>query len=641
MKRFLLSATIVFCSSYANCQALLTYGKNSVSKEEFLKAFTKNKTAVEDKEKSVREYVDLYTNFKLKVKAAQELHLDTLQTLTNDVASFRSQTEENYMIDPTMYQFLLDQAFQRSRQDLRVIHYSIAVSSDATPEDTTEKFRAIQDLYNNLTASTSKNAADLEMTGQVKTADLGYITAFTLPYQYENIVYGLKAGQVSKPYRSKKAWHLFKVVDQRKNVGKWKVAQILLSFPPNAKEETKQVATKLADSLYKLLQNGADFAKLASSYSEDKLSYLNGGELPEFSTGKFDHNFEKEVFALSRDGDFTSPFITTFGVHIVKRLGCTPTPVNKNDDNFQFELKQKVLQSERIKIAKEKFAKEIATKIGFKLHPAVKLTDILRYADTVMTNPASEITAHLPISDLVVISFSKGNVKGKDWLNYVRDYKTNTELYKDETYADLWEKYKMVASIDYYRKHLEEYNKDFGYQLQEFKEGNLLFEIMDREVWSKAGNDTVGLLNYYNEHKSKYKWAASADAIIMNCSEELFANEAKNSLMSGVYWKTLVNNDPSHFQADSGRFELAQLSESDKATVGFYSNTIVNTDGTASFVKYLHIYEANQQRSFEDAKGMLINDYQSVLEKKWLEQLRKKYPVKINEAVLQVIINSL
>jgi peptidyl-prolyl cis-trans isomerase SurA len=111
--------------------------------------------------------------------------------------------------------------------------------------------------------------------------------------------------------------------------------------------------------------------------------------------------------------------------------------------------------------------------------------------------------------------------------------------------------------------------------------------------------------------------------------------------MSGVNWKTLVNNDPSHFQADSGRFELAQLSESDRATAGYYSNTVVNTDGTASFVKYLHIYEANQQRSFEDAKGMLINDYQTVLEKKWLEQLRKKYPVKINEAILQGIIKSL
>ncbi len=636
MKSFLLSATFFIFSFYSHSQALITIGKNTVSKDEFLKAYNKNKTAVTDKEKSIREYVTLYTNFKLKVQAAKELRLDTLPTLINDVATFRTQTEENYMVDSSVVRSMLDEAFQRNQQDLHVVHYSIAISPDASPEDTAEKYKAIQELYKSLSSASS--VANFESTSQIKVSDFGYVTVFTLPYQYENIIYGLKVGQVSKPYRSKKAWHVFKVVDQRKSIGKWKIAQILLSFPPNAKDETKRIATRLADSLYNVLQNGADFAKIATAYSEDKLTYLNGGELPEFSTGKYDYNFEKEAVALSKDGDVSHPFITAFGVHIIKRLGWTPTPIKKDDETFQFELKQKLLQSDRVKIAKEKFAKDIASKIGFKINTVVKQEDILRFSDTVMTNPASELTSQLPISDKIIISFSKGSVKGKDWLEYVREYKTNTELYKEETNAQLWDKYKMVASMDYYRKHLDEYSKEFSYQLQEFSEGNMLFEIMDREVWSKAGKDSVGLSNYYSANKSKYKWDASADAVIINCSEELLAKDAKDSLLSGIYWKNLALNDPAHYQADSGRFELAQLHESQKAIDGYVSGITVNSDGTASFVQYLHLYEPNQQRSFEDAKGMLINDYQVVLENKWIELLRKKYPVKINEPLLKSII---
>jgi peptidyl-prolyl cis-trans isomerase SurA len=617
-------------------QTLLTYGKFSVGKAEFLRAYNKNKTQVDNKEKAIREYVSLYSNFKIKVKAAQEMMLDTSEQMKADVESFRSQIEENYMNDDKIYQQLMNEAFVRSQLDLHVVRYTINVDEQADPADTLNKFQIIQNLFEQL--KSNPNTAP-DVPAEVKYTDMGFITAFSIPYAYESIVYKLNPGEVSMPYRSKKAWHIFKVIAKRKSAGKWKVAQILFTSPDNADENTKAKAASTADSVFQLLMKGADFASMARTYSDDKLTYLNGGEMPEFGTGKYDLAFENEVVKLSKDGEISAPFRTAFGIHILKRLSYLPTPTAITDDAIQFELKQKLAQDDRIKIAKDKFARDIKAKIGLKIVPTVKTADILRYADTVvldMENP--DVTANTPISNKIILTFAKGNAKGQEWLDFVREFKSNPEMYKGETNKEIWEKYISLVSLDYYKKHLEEYNADFKYQLQEFREGNLLFEIMEKEVWSKASKDTVGLERYYAANKQKYMWGESADVLILNCVTEALAKQTMDSLKLGKYWKDLVDVKQGELQGDSGRFEMSQIGGDAQAPVGSFSAITNNADGTATFIYYYKHYSNGDQRNFSDARGMVINDYQSIVEKNWLDALKKKYPVKVNEALLSQVI---
>ena len=378
---------------------------------------------------------------------------------------------------------------------------------------------------------------------------------------------------------------------------------------------------------------------MARLFSDDKLTYMNGGELPEFGTGKYDMSFENEVFKLKKDNEFSAPFTTSFGIHIIKRLEFAPTPTSKDDDALQFELKQKIMQDDRVKSARDKFATDIASTIGFKVSPLVSQADILRYLDSVMERVDDpEYAAHSPISGKVIINFSKSNLKGEDWLVFARDFKSNPEMYKGESNADIWNKYKNVSTLDYYRKHLEDYNADFSYQLREFKEGNLLFEIMEKRVWSKASADSVGLLKHYESNKKQYLWGESADVLIINAVNETMANETLDKLRQGQSWKSLVEARQGELQGDSGRFELSQINGSNMATPGSYSAVTKNTDGTATFIKYFKLYPAGDQRNFEDSKGMVINDYQNVVEKKWIQDLRKKYPVIVNEVLLKQII---
>ena len=646
MKKIYLLFTFVCCTSTLFSQTLFTYGNGSVDKEEFLRAYNKNKTPVTDKEKALRDYLDLYIKFKLKVKAAKDLRLDTLQQLQTDLQNFRSQVDETYMNNEKAVADLVNEAFIRSQKDIHVAHFFIEINGKLNPTDSINMYKAAAELQSKLNNGSSNYEELAQEVGKkynvpVKSSDIGFITVFSVPYEYENIIYGLKTGQAAIPFRSKKGLHIFKSVEERPGAGKWKIAQILLAFPPGDPSVFRKALDQKADSIYNELQHGADFVAMASAVSDDKLTYTTGGELPEFGSGKFEPAFEKEIFKSNKEGYISKPFASVYGLHIIKVLKQTAIPTDKSDAAFMYELKQKVLQDSRIAGAKEKFVKEMLSQVGLKRNNAVKDAELFRYADSIAAKPSEDRVKNYPVSDKVILSFSKSSVKGSDWLAFVRDYKNNAELYKGESNAALLEKFIATAAQDYYRKHLEEYNVEFRHQMDEFRDGNVLFEVMERNVWGSAASDSAGLMKHYTDNRSSYKWGPSAGVIIFNCSNKTTAAAAIAALKNGKLWKQVVADGDNNIQADSGRYEIAQLPlpTGIKATEGLITDPIMNgPDGSTGFIQVIKLYDGNQQRSFGEARGLVINDFQNVLEERWVDELKKTYPVKVNENVFQSML---
>ncbi len=640
MRKFILLLMLAH-ATIAHSQTLFTYGNNIVDKQEFLRAYNKNPNTTASKENSLKEYLDLYINFKLKVAAAKNAHLDTLPQLQYELQAFKNQIQDAYLSDEKEANKLIDEAFIRSQKDLHVQLFSVPVDSSFIPSKISEEiYAALQKGNNDYEAITQEMSKKHGYA--IKTKDLGFVTAFSLPYEYENIIYALKKGETSQPYESKNNIYLFKIIDERKAIGKWKVAQILLALPPNYQQDTYASIQSKADSIYQQLKNNADFAQMAKQYSNDKTTYLNAGEMPEFGSGKYDLSFEKEVIKLEKNGDISKPFTTPYGFHIVKRISHTPIPATKNaDEAFLYALKEKLKQDARMNIIREKLVRNIMQPIGFKKNNAVKEKDLFSYADSVAINKNFNLITQSPISNKVIFSFAKSDVKGSSWLNFIKDYKMNTQLYKGESYPDLLKKYINIATLDYYKKHLEEYNSQFAYQVQEFKEGNMLFEMMERNVWSQAGKDSVGLKKYFDANKGKYLWPASAEVIIFNCDNILLAQKIRENITDGKDWGKIEGAYIGRVVTDSGRYELAQLplNSNINITEGLLTTPWINDkDSIVSFVKILKIYPANQPRSFEQARGLVINDYQNEMEQKWLADLRKKYPVKINQAVFKSLL---
>jgi peptidyl-prolyl cis-trans isomerase SurA len=636
MKSCSLLAFCILLTHALSAQTLITVGKQAIGKDEFLRAFNKNRNTEADRGQSVRDYVELYANFKLKVLEARSMGLDTTEQLRADLDNFRRQVEENYLYDAAAFEQLLKQAAERSQQDLHLIRYTIPVEDGLSPSDTASRYQSIKQVYESLTRAGTQPL--VELPAGVRKTDMGFITVFSLPYVYENIAYGLHEGTVSAPYRAPKAWHVFQLVSKRSSAGKWKVAQLLFSAPADADEKTKQRTASLADSVYGLLTNGADFSALVKTYSDDKLTYLNGGELPEFGTGKYDPAFEQPVMAIANDGAYSKPFKTAFGWHIVRRVSVTPTPASPSDEGLRFDLKQKLLQDNRLLPARERFANDVIARIGLKPAASSARAACIRTGDSILNDPASVNLIDHPLNNTKVLTFKKGVIKGDEWIRFVSDIRANPESYKNESATELWDQFTRRTAMAYYRRHLETYNAEFAAQLQEFIEGNMLFDIMERTIWSVAASDTAALRAYYNAHREQYRWDASADVILMNAISESAAKDAMNAMQSGRHWMSIIEQKQGEIQGDSSRFELTQIVETPGAKPGDFSAIQKNVDGTASFVQYIRFYPKGDIRGFDDARGLVINDYQGELEKKWVATLRKKYPVKVQESVLQSIL---
>jgi peptidyl-prolyl cis-trans isomerase SurA len=356
--------TLLFCSTQS--QTLFSYGTNTVSKEEFLRAYNKNNNSTGNDEKAFREYLELYTRFKLKVKAAYDAKLDTLVTQKTELSNFRNQIADGFMNDESIVWSLVDEAFQRSQKDIRISHIYIPY----TGTDTISAYKKATEAYGKLQQARADFATIAESYSEDPAAhtnkgDLGYITTFLLPYELETLAYSTPVGKISKLYRSKSAYHIFKTTEERPAAGRMKAAQILLAFKPGADNNEKASIKNLADSIYGALLKGSSFKEMVAKYSSDNISYQAGGLLPEFGVGKYSADFENAAFALAKDSDISKPILTSYGYHILQRAERVPVNTDKNKADAIALLKQAVQADNRIQLSKKVLAQKTIKNGGY------------------------------------------------------------------------------------------------------------------------------------------------------------------------------------------------------------------------------------------------------------------------------------
>jgi peptidyl-prolyl cis-trans isomerase SurA len=317
-----------FTMAVASSQTLFTYGDYSADAKDFLRAFNKNNTATAaNKTKAMRDYLDLYISSRLKIREAYNRKYDTLSQIRTDIENLRTQIIENYLNDPALSDKLLKEAFQRGQKDIHTGHIFISFTDKVGVKDTAAARKTMNEVYEKLRKGEDffKLAQEYssDTTAKSNKGDIGFITVFTLPYEFESIVYTTAPGKFSAPYKSKIGYHIFKNIGERKAMGKIKAAQILLAFPPNANEAYKKKTAELADSLYQRLIKGDGMAKLAAKFSNDYISTASKGMIPDFGVGQYDPQFEKIAFSL-KNGQISKPFLTSHGYHILKRIGSVP-----------------------------------------------------------------------------------------------------------------------------------------------------------------------------------------------------------------------------------------------------------------------------------------------------------------------------
>ena len=687
MKKKCMVVLVALCSIVtASAQTLFTYGKYSTDAKDFLRAFQKNNTqSAANKTKAINDYLDLYIKSRLKIREAYERGYDTLPQIKMEVANLRAQIADNYMNDQEMTSRILNEAFQRSLKDIQVGHIFIdfkntnsvigATATQIKKDTITKRLEKAEDFLSvsrqdsdvpsvknnkgviDTTAAQIKRDAILKRlqkgedfltvaqqnsddpAAKNNKGDLGYITVFTLPYEFENAIYATAPGRYSAPVTSRIGYHIFKNLGERKAAGKIKAQQILLALPPDADESDKKRLSGLADSLYKKILAGGDFNKLAATFSNDYISAANSGIMPDISVGQYDATFEKVLWSLPKDGALSKPFVTSHGWHILKRISTSPIVTDPGNKTNQQELLQRIKADSRWKASDNFIYDRVIKKSGHQ-RKLYNDADLWATTDSLIDNKPMGATSFSP--GIVLFNIGDSVYTTATWVNYARTNRTKQDgSGGNKPYDQLREEYIRFALKNYYRDHLEDYNNEFRDQMTEFKDGNLFFEIMQQEIWNKAPADSIGLAALYNKNKKSYTWKQSADAVIFFCSDKDIAKTAFDQLKkTPANWRKITEQYPEKVIADSSRYEWIQLPNLNKMIpkAGTMTTPLINkNDNTASFAYIIKAYPQPIQRSFNEARGLVINDYQALLEDQWTAALKKKYPVVVDQKVLTII----
>ncbi|NOX48056.1 MAG: hypothetical protein GXO89_13865 [Chlorobi bacterium] len=632
---------------------LVTIDGEDITVDEFMYVYKKNNVQGEvvDK-KSINEYLDLFINFKLKVKEAEETGLDTVKSLNDELAGYRKQLAEPYFVDESIIDELLAEAFERKKVDLRASHILIRVGPNAMPADTLAAYEKAMEARNRIEKGEdfAVVAADVSEDPSARErqnprggnpipgngGDLGYFTVFDMVYPFETGAYNTLIGDVSMPVRSDFGYHLIKVTDRIPAQGSMEVAHLFLKIPENSTPADSANIKSRIDSLYQRIQNGEDFKDLVKEYSDDKGSAGRGGMLPKFEVNRMVPQFIQAISHLSDSGDISTPVLTSYGWHIIQLKSKTGIP---KFEDVKEELKKRLKKDKRSQKSTEIIVSDIKKEYGFKEHDKA-LQTVYAIMDSSIYKGKWKMPEGEVLGDAVCTIGDKSYTQ-KDLAEYIQEHQAIGSNEKFNEYVNKeFKEFGDEKCKEYEDGNLERKYPEFKAIMKEYHDGILLFELTNQKIWSYAGQDSVGLHKYYDEHKSEFKWDTRLDATIYTVKDTSYVDQVRTLAADGLSSDEIlaqVNNDSlTVVFVESKKFQKGDndIIDSIKWKKGISKN--FKKKGNTVFV-VAHKKLAPQNKTFEEARGLITAGYQEYLEKEWIKELRAKYPVVIHEEVLTTL----
>ncbi|OIQ21158.1 MAG: peptidylprolyl isomerase [Flavobacterium sp. MedPE-SWcel] len=626
-------------------EILFTVDGNPYYTGEFVRVYNKNLDLVkDDSQKDLNNYLDLFIGYKLKVNKANSIGLQNDKKYQSELKSYRTQLSKSYLTDTKVTKELVEEAYERSKKEIEASHILFTVAENAAPADTLKAYKKAIEVRNKALAG--KDFGELakrysqDPSAKDNEGNLGYFSVFRMVYPFENGAYNTPKGEVSQPIRSRFGYHLIKVNDVRKNRGEITVAHIMILKPRKSTEEKEAKAKQKIDEIYQKLKQGEEFESLAKLFSEDKSSAPTGGKLSKFKSGELSSIvFENNAFALNKSGEYSKPFQSEYGWHIIKLI-------EKHSAKPFIDLKAEFEN----KIKKDDRSKLIAASMNEKLkkrYPAKKNAKVYTRVLKSLNNKVYENSWGLPEDlesydvTLFVINGEK-ELTAKSFLQYVGSHQRSAAQLKPiAKYAEaLAERYLEEQRSIYYNDNLEREFPEFGIVMGEYRDGLLLFDLMEKEIWEKAKTDTIGLEKFYTDNVAKYQWKQRIDAEVYSSTDEKMIKKTRKYLKRGkdaAYIKEQLNMaDQVNVIEKAGVFETENkaLPKLKKYKEGVSS--VIKGD------KYYYVVKTNKvlpagNKTLEECKGRVINDYQQYLESTWVDSLKKEFSIKVNQNVFNKV----
>lgn len=481
---FLIVCSISFSVfSQKKDRVLLLLNGKSIKVSEFKSVYEKNLDVLEsDDEKNVRNNLDLFINYKLKVEEAYSLQLDTLRSYKRELETYKNQLIAPYLQDKEFLNKLVKEAYFRTKNEIRGSHILVRIPRGATPEDTLKAYTKISAARAEIIAGASFKEVALKTSEDPSVkkngGDLGYFSAFKMVYAFEDAAYKTKIGEVSQSFKTRFGYHIVQINALRESAGEIEVAHILIT-------DTSNLGKKKIDTVYQKLQKGNSFAALAKIYSNDSGSKKKGGKLRKFGAGRMVKPFEEAAFSLSKEDNYSAPFKTRFGWHIVQLIKKHPVA---SFELMKASIKSKIKGSSRASLSDDAVLNKLKEKY-----------DVVAYEESKEIIKRANFRA-IPIDSLqgTILSINGKKISQETFVDYARNRRHKTASILFEMFTD-------EEILKYYKENLRYTEPAYATTLKEYEDGLLLFELMQQKIWNKSSKDSLGLKKYFTGHKSNYK----------------------------------------------------------------------------------------------------------------------------------------
>ena len=624
-----------------NADILMTVDGRPTEAGEFVRMYKKSLDTISIM--PVDDYLDSFVIFKLKVADAMHRGYDTTASFRKELNGYRNQLAQNYLTDKGKKEQLIRQAYQRSLKEINAWHILVALLPNTPPKDTLYAWKKAMEVRRRILngepfEQVARSTSD-DKSARLNGGNLGYVTVFQLIMPLEDAVYSLRKGAVSGPVRTPYGYHIIRVTDIRPSRGRIKVAHIMKNAAPGTDEKNEEEAEAEINDIYLKLKQGLPFGELAKEYSDHRESASKGGELNWFGAGEMIPEFSEKAFAIADTGEYTEPFRTLYGWHIVKLLQRKPPGTFEETRSF---IESRINQSYLNMKSKNAFVAKLKSEYGFKINKA-SLDWFIRNTDSLITGGLRKYDrSSVPEGAIFIFADqAEGNnefadrVENKGPLMVIKD---SSELIRSVLEGTAAERL-----ISYENSMLEKKYPEFRYLMTEFHDGILLFDISNDKVWNRVSSDSAGLHEFYEANKYNYLTRKEFEAKIYTLKKP-----GEEKALAAAYRKYSCKEDCDNrlltrfnkkedtlLTIRNESWEAGSMPELENS--GTNNGVQMVTIGGLPSLIVLNKTTEPLPLPFEMVQEEMISGYQEYLEKEWTGQLKEDYSVTIDSLILHEI----
>lgn len=621
-------------------QPLLIIEGEEIFAEEFLHLLSKNREFQNKGEKlspeDFQENFDLFVNYKLKVKEAEKTGLDTLEDFRKEFDVFKQDLIKPYLIQNSLREGELQKAYNRMNEVVKASHILLQFPANASQDDSVAVLRMALKLKEEAEKGADFNQLALEHSDDPSAKDnkgsLGYFTALQMVYQFEDAAYGLEVGEISDPVLTNFGYHIIKLEDRKPNPGEIRVSHILVRSQSGDPVSEERALRKVGDIYTELQKSESVWEEVCELYSEDVGSKNSGGKLPWLGLGSVIPEFERVAFGLSEIGEISSPVKTPYGFHIIRLEDKKPIA---SFEDMEAQIKSRILRDSRSNLIQSQVTAIQKSRYDFNENNSV--TDKIDPLFDRDINASRKKFEENQLMDSILFQTSYGPSKVSDFLDYLDSDRAVIRYQSGNAFETAFEKFVAQTLNETEEKDLTANNEEFRLLLQEYRDGILLFSLMNDQVWQKALQDEDGQMEFYENHKDRYTWQERAEAITVSMAKEEKTSAVRRFLSDKVYKSDLADrlentfllDDPLTFSMEEGIYEIQSHPILSKADLSKSFQEIKHNNKT-TFVVIGKKIPAGPKK-FDETRGKVIQDYQEYLDKKLVTALKEAYQVQINE----------